>query len=213
MSKKSGYQKQLEQNWASFVFHLSGFTWFPGFVPLSSLSWIYLAARSAGSALPQALESILTSGRKNLSCCSPTVLIWSCHPGCLLLVPNLVLHSDKWIVWHMPLSLSPSLVIFLLLRPSESEDIPSQTSVLPWPPVSSGITSCPFSLLPINRHPQRCLPACWDFCVLPIFDLFLMCISAHLRSRWPLIFPAEAPELTSGPNSHMAPGLMALRSP
>lgn len=33
LSKKSGYQKQLEQNRASFVFHLSGFTWFPGFAP------------------------------------------------------------------------------------------------------------------------------------------------------------------------------------
>lgn len=34
LSKKSGYQKQLEKNQASFVFHLPGFTYFPGFSPL-----------------------------------------------------------------------------------------------------------------------------------------------------------------------------------
>lgn len=55
LSKKSGYQKQLEQNQASFVFHLPGFTYFPGFSPLP-LSPGSLTARSANSAWPQALE-------------------------------------------------------------------------------------------------------------------------------------------------------------
>lgn len=85
LSKKSGYQNQLEQNRVSFVFHLSGAYLVPRFCPLASLSPISLAARFAGSAWPQALGSISTPGREDLSSCSPAVLIQSCHlTACLL---------------------------------------------------------------------------------------------------------------------------------
>lgn len=60
----------------------------------------------------QAPGSILTSGWKNSSCCCPTVLIRCCHPDYSFVVPNLVTHSDKWTVWHIPLFLSLCLGYF-----------------------------------------------------------------------------------------------------
>lgn len=96
LSKKSGYQKELEQNWhplcpiRPYLVPRLGAPLFPMLNPLDC------QVCSLGSA--QVPGAILTSGWGNSSCCHPTISICSCHPGYLLLFPHLVTHSDKWII-------------------------------------------------------------------------------------------------------------------
>lgn len=59
--------QEIRNSWNRTGLHLCcllGLSWCPDFAPLSSLSWIYLAARSAGSTLPRLQDQFwLQAGR------------------------------------------------------------------------------------------------------------------------------------------------------
>ena len=129
--------------------------------------------------------------------------ICSCHPGYLLVFPHLVTHSDKWIVWRIPLSPNHCLGYFLGSQASEAEDIHSllESSALVSSPV--GVYILPFALVPANKHPQRWPPVSWDSWVLPLFVSQVRRCALPPR-RWPPVSPQEAPQLTSYSHCHVA---------
>lgn len=159
MSKKLGYQnswRRTRQHSCSVCQASPGAS---NYASLCYPSWVHLA-RYAGSALQAQLcpGPRINPDWKNSSCCCPTVLTCSCHFSYLLVVPNLVTHSDKWIVWHISLSLSFCLGYF----PGTEALRGWGHSLLKCPTLASGSLGVCVLPLPCKKTFLGWLSASWD---------------------------------------------------